>query len=123
MAAPAARRVGGGAPSEGVVEEAEEGDAQQVGQPLPQPRRQQVEVGAVVEDRQRRQRDQRHHRQDRPEREGELGAAVVGADEAGVAQPPRPGGQHRDRQRDRQREPDPVPGHGLAALLVTFARK
>ncbi len=56
---------------ERVVEEAEEGDPEQVGHPAPQLGVEQVEVGAVVEEGERRQRDQRRGRQHRPEREGE----------------------------------------------------
>ena len=71
VAAPAARRRRRRALAERVVEEAEEGDPEQVGQPAPQVGVEQVEVGAVVEEGERRQRHQRRRRQHRPEREGE----------------------------------------------------
>ena len=71
MPAPAARRRRRLALAERVVEEAEEGDPQQVGQPAPQFGVEQVEVAAVVEEGERRQRDQRRRRQHRAEREGE----------------------------------------------------
>ena len=72
MPAPAARRVGRLAPAQRVVEEAEEGDAEQVGDPAAQLGIEQVEVAAVVEEGERRQRHQRRRRQHRAEREGEL---------------------------------------------------
>ncbi|MEZ5078199.1 MAG: hypothetical protein R2725_12250 [Solirubrobacterales bacterium] len=59
MAAPAARGRLGLTLAERVVEEAEKGDAEQVGQPATQLGLEQVEVGAVVEEGERRQRDQR----------------------------------------------------------------
>ena len=72
MAAPAARRVGGGAAAERVVEQAEQRDPEHVDDPLAQPGVEQVEVGAVVEHRQRRQGDQRARDQRRAGGKGDL---------------------------------------------------
>ena len=65
MAAPAARRLRAVALAERVVEEAEEGDADHVGDPAPQLGVEQVEVGAVVEEGERGERDQPGRGEDR----------------------------------------------------------
>lgn len=99
MPAPAPRRVVRGAAADGVVEEAEKRDSYDVGEPAAQVGIEEIDVGAVVEHRERRERHQRGREQDRPERKGDARRAVVLARHPGLAQRPDPGGQDR--------EPDP----------------
>ena len=71
MTSPATRRPGGRAATQRVVEESEQRHAEHVDGPPAQPRVEQVEVGAIVQQCQRRQRDQRAGNQDGAGREGE----------------------------------------------------
>ena len=110
MPAPAARRIRRPTAPQRVVEEAEEGDPQQVGHPAAQFRREQVEVGAVVEEGERRQRDQGRGGQHGAQREGELGGAVVLSHQTGIEEPAH--ARRHDEQGDGDRDREPDPGHG-----------
>ena len=71
---------------ERVVEQAEERDPEHVGEPAPQLGIEQVEVGAVVEQRERRERDQRGRDSTAPSGKATVAAAVVLARHPGVSQ-------------------------------------
>ncbi len=104
VAAPAARGVGSAAAPERVVEQAEQRDAEHVDDPAAQLGVEQVEVGAVVEDRERRQRDQRAGDQRRSGRERDPPAGIVLAREPGPKHvgEPRAEGERGHRRRDEQ---------------------
>ena len=104
VAAPAARGVGRAAAPERVVEQAEQRDPEHVDDPAAQLGVEQVEVGAVVEHRERRQRDQRAGDQRRAGRERDPPAGVVFAREAGAEHvgKPRAEREHGHRRRHDQ---------------------
>src|ERR1044072_2905372 len=127
VAAPATRGLRRFALPQRVVEEAEEGDAEQVGQPAAQLWGEQVEVGTVVEEGERRQREQGGRRQHGAKREGEPDTAVVLAHQPSVEQPAHPCRHDQQRQHEGDREADPAhrrsgarrSGRRLSALLLT----
>src|SRR5680860_714610 len=86
VAAPTARRAGLATAAEGIDEEAQEDDAQQVDDPAAQVGVEQVEIGALVDESQRCEGDQGGGGEDRAEREGDRGATVVLAQMTGLAQ-------------------------------------
>ena len=98
VAAPAARGVGVGAAAERVVEQPEQGDAEHVDHPAPQLGIEQVEVGAIVEHRQRRQRQQRAGDERRAGGERDPAPAVVLAREAGAQHVGEPGAEQQRGQ-------------------------
>ncbi len=119
MASPPAWGAGCRAAAECVVEQPEQRHAEHVDRPSPQLGVEQVEIGPVVEQRERRQGDQRAGDEDRTGREGERSAPVVLAREPGplhVAQP-RTGEGQGDRGRERQPgEPHRTPGPATGAV-------
>ena len=120
MAAPAARRIAGVAAPEHVVEEAEQGDPQQVGGPAVEAGLEEVEVGAIVEDRQRRQRDHRDRDHQRAARERDRPPAPVLPGQAAPQHVRRPGRQQPDRQQPRDDEAGDR--HGASAPRLKSGR-